>query len=155
MKTFLIFLFSFYLGAQSLGQSPNLELARVQAIRVALISYGATVQSIFLERTTLKGSEIMEAHAISVDINSLPGIHILKEEKKAGQWNVWVEFRVKEAISTLQANLEEDFENLEELRSMPPNSNRNRALEVLEGEVKEEQKALQFLVKTTSDSVSN
>lgn len=145
---FLIFLFAFQLGmAQTLGQGPDIGTARVRAIRALLLPYGITIQSTFQEKTTEKGSRFMEAHCILVAVNNIPGIHILKEEKIRGEWNCWAEFNGQEAIQTLRENLQEDQSSLQSLRALPKNPNRTRAMLILEGEVNNEQKMLELLLK--------
>lgn len=132
------------------GQAETLELARLRAIRALLLSYGATVESTFHEKTSYKKSEVWEAHLVQVNVNSFHGIHILKEQQVGNTWTVSVELNEGEAYQYVKKSLKGHFEALQRLRNLPVNTFRRRAAERLEEQIAHETECLRLL-KSRSD----
>lgn len=140
MKLYPLFFLSQFALAQCIGQGPTMELATLRAIRLSLIPYGVTVESSFSEETTEKSSHFKETYVIRVNVNSLPGINILKAEKSGGVWTVSVRFNEAEAMETLEKQIQENESNLP---GIPMKYQKTRI--ILEEELKQEQEMLQLL----------
>lgn len=113
---------------EKVGQGTTPELARLRAIREVMMPFGVSVDSVYSESSTNRGSQSRESILVQVNVNSVPGIEITREYRQHNTYYAVVRFDLARAQEQAVVQVNKDLGELMWLFDRPRSASRKHGL---------------------------